>query len=144
MNDPPLKRLRTLRLISNSGSKNGIEGSSALAYIECLEKCKCGNDALQLLVRISDTIAYISPEDVPSVVKKLSERFTIETEAAVRAKILWIFAELGEVTNDSIEKTKIVNETAELLKNEESHRVKSQGLATLLKLGDYHRYYIYI
>ncbi|XP_043515700.1 integrator complex subunit 4 [Frieseomelitta varia] len=139
VNDPPLKRLRTLRLISNSGSKNGIEGSSALAYIECLEKCKCGNDALQLLVRISDTIAYISPEDVPSVVKKLSERFTIETEAAVRAKILWIFAELGEVTNDSIEKTKIVNETAELLKNEESHRVKSQGLATLLKLGDYHR-----
>lgn len=110
-----------------------------MAYIECLEKCKCGNDALQLLVRISDTIAYISPEDVPSVVKKLSERFTIETEAAVRAKILWIFAELGEVTNDSVEKTRIVAETAELLQNEESHRVKSQGLATLLKLGDYHR-----
>lgn len=131
-----------MRLISNSGSKNGTEGSSALAYIECLEKCKCGNDALQLLVRISDTIAYISSEDVPSVVKKLSERFTIETEAAVRAKILWIFAELGEVTNDSLEKTRIVTETAELLKNEESHRVKSQGLATLLKLGDYHRYYI--
>lgn len=74
----------------------------------------------------------------------MSERFAIETEAAVRAKILWIFAELGDVTNDSVEKTKIVNETAELLKNEESHRVKSQGLATLLKLGDYHRYHIHI
>lgn len=108
VNEPPLKRLRTLRLISNSGSKNGTEGSSALAYIECLEKCKCGNDALQLLVRISDTIAYISSEDVPSVVKKLSERFTIETEAAVRAKILWIFAELGEVTNDSLEKQELL------------------------------------
>ncbi|XP_076626373.1 integrator complex subunit 4 [Colletes latitarsis] len=139
VNEPPLKRLRTLRLTATTSSKNGTEGSSALAYIECLEKCKCGNDALQLLVRISDTIAYISPEDVPSVVKKLSERFTIETEAAVRAKLLWIFAELGEVTNDAAEKTRIVNETAELLRNEESHRVKSQGLATLLKLGEYHR-----
>ncbi|XP_076380143.1 integrator complex subunit 4 [Megalopta genalis] len=137
--EPPLKRLKTLRLASTSGSKNGTEGSSALAYIECLEKCKCGNDALQLLVRISDTIAYIPPEEVPTVVKKLSERFAIETEAAVRAKILWIFAELGEVTHDSTEKTRIVNETAELLRNEESHRVKSQGLATLLKLGDFHR-----
>ncbi|XP_029046253.1 integrator complex subunit 4 isoform X1 [Osmia bicornis bicornis] len=140
INEPPLKRLKTLRLAATPGSsKNGTEGSSALAYIECLEKSKCGNDALQLLVRISDTIAYISPEDVPSVVKKLSERFTIETEAAVRAKILWIFAELGQVTNDATEKTRIVTETSELLRNEESHRVKSQGLATLLKLGDYHR-----
>lgn len=139
VSEPPLKRLRTLRLASTTGSKNGTEGSSALAYIECLEKCKGGNDALQLLVRISDTIAYISPEDVPSVVRKLSERFAIETEAAVRAKILWIFAELGEVTNDAAEKARIVTETAEILRNEESHRVKSQGLATLLKLGDYHR-----
>ncbi|KAF7387888.1 hypothetical protein HZH66_010655 [Vespula vulgaris] len=139
INEPPLKRLRTLRLSATGSSKNDGEGSSTLAYIECLEKCKGGNDALQLLVRISDTVSCISSEDVPIAIKKLSERFGIETEAAVRAKILWIFGELGEVTFDVAEKARIVNETAELLKHEESHRVKSQGLATLLKLGDYHR-----
>ncbi|KAG5308748.1 INT4 protein, partial [Acromyrmex insinuator] len=139
VNEPPIKRLKTLRLLSTSGSKNGTDSSSALAYIECLEKCKSGNDALQLLVRISDAIAYIAPEDVPIAVKKLAERFVVENEIAVRAKIFWVFAELGEVTPDTLEKAKIVNETAELLRNEESHRVKSQGLATLLKLGDYQR-----
>ncbi|XP_015599164.1 integrator complex subunit 4 [Cephus cinctus] len=139
--EPPAKRLRTLRLSSTGGSKNGVgtEGSSSLAYIELLEKCKGGNDALQLLVRISDTVSYIPSEDVPLAVKKLAERYAVESEAAVRAKILWIFAELGEVTTDSAEKAHIVNETATFLKTEESHRVKSQGLATLLKLGDYHR-----
>lgn len=142
VNEQPAKRLRTLRLSSTTGTKNA-ESSSALAYIECLEKCKSGNDALQLLVRISDAIAYIAPEDVPTAVKKLAERFAVESEAIVRAKIFWVFAELGEVTPDTLEKAKIVNETVELLRNEESHRVKSQGLATLLKLGDYHRY-IYI
>lgn len=55
-----------------------------------------------------------------------------------------MFAELGEVTPDTAEKANIVNETAELLKNEESHRVKSQGLATLLKLGEYQRYVTYL
>lgn len=139
INEPPTKRLKTLRLLSTTGGKNASEGSSALAYIECLEKCKSGNDALQLLVRISDSIAYIAPEDVPIAVKKLTERFVVESEAAVRAKIFWVFAELGEVTPDIVEKAKIVNETAELLRNEESHRVKSQGLATLLKLGDYQK-----
>ncbi|XP_014468893.1 PREDICTED: integrator complex subunit 4 [Dinoponera quadriceps] len=139
INEPPTKRLRTLRLSSTTSTKNGTESSSALAYIECLEKCKSGNDALQLLVRISDAIAYIASEDVPIAVKKLAERFAVENEAAVRAKIFWVFAELGEVTPDIAEKAKIINETVELLRNEESHRVKSQGLATLLKLGDYQR-----
>ncbi|KAG5345371.1 INT4 protein, partial [Acromyrmex heyeri] len=96
VNEPPIKRLKTLRLLSTSGSKNGTDSSSALAYIECLEKCKSGNDALQLLVRISDAIAYIAPEDVPIAIKKLAERFVVENEIAVRAKIFWVFAELGE------------------------------------------------
>jgi len=133
-----------LRLSSTIGVKTCTESSSALAYIECLEKCKNGNDALQFLVRISDAIAYIASEDVPIAVKKLAERFVIENDATIRAKIFLVFAELGEVTPDVTEKSKIMNETAELLRNEESHRVKSQGLATLLKLGDYHRYIYHI
>ncbi|KAH0944626.1 hypothetical protein HN011_000325 [Eciton burchellii] len=139
INEPPTKRLKTLRLSSTTGVKTCTESSSALAYIECLEKCKNGNDALQFLVRISDAIAYIASEDVPIAVKKLAERFVIENDATIRAKIFLVFAELGEITPDVMEKSKIMNETAELLRNEESHRVKSQGLATLLKLGDYHR-----
>lgn len=115
------------------------DASSASAFIECLEKCKGGNDALQLLVRISDTLPHMSAEDVPNAVKKLIERYLIEQEAAVRTKIFWVLAELGENTPDKAEKTRIVNETINLLKNEKSHRTKSQGLATLLKLGDHNK-----
>lgn len=142
LTEPPLKRQRLLRHPSIGGIRNGAstDGSSALAFIECLEKCKGGNDSLQLLVRISDTLARMSQDDVPAAVTKLVDRFSIESEAAVRAKILWVLAELGEVTEDTTEKSRIVDETAKLLRTEESHRVKSQGLATLLKLGDHHRY----
>lgn len=134
--------MKTLRLLSSESGKNGLSGrgSAAMPIIACLEKCKGGNDILQLLVRLSDIIGQMDLEDIPMAVKKLSEIFVNEQETAVRTKILWIFAELGELANDPVEKTRIVNETTNLLKNEESHRVKSQGLATLLKLGDYNRY----
>lgn len=134
--------MKLTRLLSSGSGKNGTsgKGASALAYVECLEKCKSGNDALQLLVRVSDTIGQMSVDDIPIVVKKLSSRFEIEQEAAVRAKIFSVLSELGELTPDSHEKAKIVTETANLLKSEKSHRAKSQGLATLLKLGDCNRY----
>lgn len=135
-----MKRLKTLRLGTGTG-KNGVgaKNNPILPLVECLEKCKSGNDALQLLVRISDSVSQMTPEDVPTVVKKLVERFAIEKEPAVRAKIFWVFAELGELTNDPLEKTGIVNETVNLIKEEKSHRVKSQGLATLSKLGEYNK-----
>ncbi|XP_014214369.1 integrator complex subunit 4 isoform X2 [Copidosoma floridanum] len=137
--EPPVKCLKTLRLLSSGSGKNGAsnKASSALAYIECLEKCNDGNKALEFLIRISDTIGLMSAEDIPKIVKNLADRYKIEPEAAVRAKIFWVFAECGELMYDSVEKTRIVNDTAMLLKNEQSHRVKSQGLATLLKLGDH-------
>ncbi|KYQ52657.1 Integrator complex subunit 4 [Trachymyrmex zeteki] len=52
---------------------------------------------------------------------------------------LHLYYHVSFTFQNTLEKAKIVNETAELLRNEESHRVKSQGLATLLKLGDYQR-----
>ncbi|XP_012253006.2 integrator complex subunit 4 [Athalia rosae] len=142
INEAPAKKIRTLRLSTSTNNKNGTAGSdssSALAYIELLDKCKAGNDALQLLLRISDSLPQLQAEHVPIAAKRLAERFTNETEASVRAKILWLFAELGEVAEDAAEKANIIEETVNLLKNEESHRVKSQGLATLLKLGDFHK-----
>ncbi|XP_063973707.1 integrator complex subunit 4 [Diachasmimorpha longicaudata] len=137
--EPPLKRLRTLRLTTGKASTSTADGSSALAYVECLEKCKGGNDALQLLVRLSDTLSGMSSDDVPVTVTKLVERFHLETEAPVRAKILWVLSELGQVTTDPAVKNIIIDETARLLRSEESHRVKSQGLSTLLKLGDFNK-----
>ncbi|KAF7996987.1 hypothetical protein HCN44_005264 [Aphidius gifuensis] len=137
--EPPLKRLKSLRLLSSGKNGSGTDGSSALAYVEVLEKCKGGNDALQLLVRLSDTLSKMSSDDVPLTVTKLIERFNLESEAAVRAKILWVLAELGDVTVDVAEKIRIIDKTSSLLDNEESHRVKSQGLSTLLKLGDHHK-----
>lgn len=134
-----MKRLKTLRLPSSAKNGSGTDGSSALAYVEVLEKCKGGNDALQLLVRLSDTLSRMSSDDVPLTVTKLIERFSLETEAAVRGKILWVLAELGEVTIEVSEKIRIIDETARLLTKEESHRVKSQGLSTLLKLGEHHQ-----
>lgn len=74
VNEPLTKRLKTLKLFSTSGLKNGTDYCSALAYTECLEKCKSGNDALRLLVCISGAITYIAPEDVPIAIKKLAER----------------------------------------------------------------------
>ncbi|XP_046739283.1 integrator complex subunit 4 [Diprion similis] len=142
LNEPPVKKIRTLRRstsVSNKNSGASGDSSSALAYIELLDKCKAGNDALQLLLRISDSLAQVQSEDVSLAAKRLAERFANEPEAAVRAKILWVLAELGGVAEDPVDKADIVEETANLLKNEESHRVKSQGLATLLKLGSFHR-----
>ena len=144
--EPPLKRQRLLRYPSTGVSRNGTssEGSSALAFIDCLDKCKGGNDTLQLLVRISDTLCRVAQAEVPAAVTKLVERYAVETEAAVRTKILWVIAELGEGTNDTDEKLRIIEETAKLLRIDDSHRVKSQGLSTLLKLGGHHRYTIQI
>lgn len=147
LNEPPAKKIRSLRLSSSAGSKSGAtsgatsgDSSSVLVYIELLDKCKAGNDALQLLLRISDSLAQVQSEDIPTAVKRLVERFANEPEAAVRAKILWVLAELGEIVDDAGEKAHIVEETSNLLKTEDSHRVKSQGLATMLKLGNFHRY----
>lgn len=78
-------------------------------------------------------------EDIPECIKILTEKFQSEQDSTVRANILSVLAELGEASPDVNEKLRIIHEVVNLLKNEESHRVKSRGLATLLKLGDYNK-----
>ncbi|XP_014223343.1 integrator complex subunit 4 [Trichogramma pretiosum] len=138
---PLRKRIKLTKLISSIDGKNeNLYGAnSAMAYIECLEHSKSGNEAMNYLIRISDTLGKIKLEDIPTAVKKLTGRFQIELEAAVRAKILSVFAELGELTNNILDKTTIITETVNLIKNEKAHRVKCQGLATLYTLGDHNR-----
>ncbi|XP_044728880.1 integrator complex subunit 4 [Chrysoperla carnea] len=122
----PTKKLRLI--------KKALSNSSVSAYVGLLEKAKTSNEALQALLRISDS--DYDEVDLNEVIRKLSEHFKTETEAAGRVKILSMFAEIGlETTADSIY---IIDETISLLKTETSHKVLAQGILTCLKLGREH------
>ncbi|CAH1643280.1 unnamed protein product [Spodoptera littoralis] len=113
--------------------KKPLIGSSAAAFVGLLEKCKSSDEALQLLLRISDCLQF-QESDVEEAIKKLSEHFQSEEEAVVRVKILWLFCDIGlECPGANL--NNLIDETAHLIKNETSHKVIAQGIATLLKLG---------
>ncbi|KAJ8734961.1 hypothetical protein PYW08_014211 [Mythimna loreyi] len=123
---PPTKKLHLV--------KKPLIGSSAAAFVGLLEKCKSSDEALQLLLRISDCLQF-QESDVEEAIKKLSEHFQSEQEAVVRVKILWLFCDIGlECPGANL--NNLIDETAHLIKNETSHKVIAQGIATLLKLGN--------
>ncbi|XP_063392691.1 integrator complex subunit 4 [Cydia fagiglandana] len=122
---PPSKKLHIV--------KKPLIGSSAAAFVGLLEKCKSSEEALQLLLRISDCLQF-QESDVEEAIKKLSEHFQSEEDSVVRVKILWLFCDIGlecPVANLN----NLIDLTTLLIKNETSHKVIAQGLATLLKLG---------
>lgn len=98
-----------------------------------LDKCKTSNDALQLLLRISDCLQF-QESDVEEAIRKLAEHFQSEEGSAVRMKILWMFCDIG-LECPGADVNHLVEETITLLKNEESHKVIAQGVTTMLKLG---------
>lgn len=112
--------------------KKPVTGSSAIAFVNLLEKCKTSNDALQALLRISDCLEFESSH-IPEALKKLSDHYKVESESAVRVKVLSLFADIGCEPGADI--SVIVDETMLLLKNENSHKVIAQGITTILKLG---------
>lgn len=120
----PLKKLRLVKKL--------VSGSSAAAYVGLLEKSKTSNDALQVLLRISDSLKF-QEEDLADVIKKLGEHFQQENESAVRAKILSLFGDIGKEPGADVQG--IIEETVQLLKKEESHKVIAQGISALLRLG---------
>jgi len=120
----PLKKLRLVKKL--------VSGSSAAAYVGLLEKSKTSNDALQVLLRISDSLKF-QEEDLADVIKKLAEHFQQENESAVRAKILSLFGDIGKEPGADVQG--IIEETVQLLKKEESHKVIAQGISALLRLG---------
>lgn len=120
----PLKKLRLVKKL--------VSGSSAAAYVGLLEKSKTSNDALQVLLRISDSLKF-QEEDLADVIKKLAEHFQQENESAVRAKILSLFGDIGKEPGADVQG--IIEETVQLLKKEESHKVIAQGVSALLRLG---------
>ncbi|XP_013148418.1 PREDICTED: integrator complex subunit 4 [Papilio polytes] len=114
-------------------AKKPLIGSSAAAFVGLLEKCKSSEEALQLLLRISDCLQF-QESDVEEAIKKLSEHFQSEEESVVRVKILWLFCDIGlECPGANL--NNLIEETIHLIKNETSHKVIAQGIATLLKLG---------
>ncbi|GBP13015.1 Integrator complex subunit 4 [Eumeta japonica] len=114
-------------------AKKPLIGSSAAAFVGLLEKCKSSDEALQLLLRISESLEF-QESDVEEAIKKLSEHFQSEEESAVRVKILWLFCDIG-IECPGANLNYLIDETIHLLKNEASHKVIAQGIATLLKLG---------
>ncbi|XP_013196180.2 integrator complex subunit 4 [Amyelois transitella] len=115
-------------------AKKPLIGSSAAAFVGLLEKCKSSEEALQLLLRISDCLQF-QESDVEEAIKKLSEHFQSEEESVVRVKILWLFCDIGlECPGANL--NNLIDETIHLIKNETSHKVIAQGIATLLKLGN--------
>ncbi|KAJ2943877.1 hypothetical protein O0L34_g8201 [Tuta absoluta] len=113
--------------------KKPLIGSSAAAFVGLLEKCKSSDEALQLLLRISDCLQF-QESDVEEAIKKLSEHFQSEEDSVVRVKILWLFCDIGlECPGANL--NNLIDETIHLIKNETSHKVIAQGIATLNKLG---------
>ncbi|GLH06977.1 Integrator complex subunit 4 [Gryllus bimaculatus] len=120
----PLKKLRLVKKVVTSGS--------ASAYVGLLEKSKSSNDALQILLRISDSMKF-QEEELTDAIRKLSDHFQQESESAVRAKILCLFGDMGREA--SVDLQVIIDEIVQLLKKETSHKVLAQGISALLRLG---------
>ncbi|XP_058825412.1 integrator complex subunit 4 isoform X2 [Topomyia yanbarensis] len=120
---------KRIRLTSRKSSGVPV---SILAYVNLLEDTVNSNDALQVLIKISDSMQFDESE-FPEAVKKLVEHFRREPESAVRVKILSLFGDLACETG--IECPPLIDEVIGLLKGETSAKVISQGLCALERIG---------
>lgn len=99
-----------------------------------LETSRHSNDALQILIQISDNFKNSSGEELIESLRKLSDHFKRETESAVRVKLLALF---GDFSMDAaVDGVILVDEVVLLLKTETSPKVISQGLHSLYKIGE--------
>ncbi|KAL9696900.1 hypothetical protein quinque_000341 [Culex quinquefasciatus] len=106
---------------------------SILAYVNLLEDTAGNsNDALQVLIKISDAMLFDESE-FPEAIRKLVEHFRREPESAVRVKTLSLFGDLAAETG--IDCGVLIDEVIGLLKGETSAKVVSQGLYALERIG---------
>ncbi|XP_045472488.1 integrator complex subunit 4 [Harmonia axyridis] len=124
---PPLKKLKLVKKATPQSIGH------TLALISYLENCKKSNEALSILLRISDNISF-EAADFPDILKRLSDYFKNEKESAVRVKILSLLGEIGEYLH--ADKFLIIDEIILLLKGDTSHKVIAQGINTILKFGE--------
>lgn len=125
----PHKKLRITVKRSTSNAGPSIQTLSNL-----LEKTTNSNESLQLLTQISDSLSNSNTDDVFEAIRKIREHFKRETESAVRVKVLSLFSEFAQDSqNDG---NLLVDEVTLLLKGETSPKVISQGLHSLYKIGE--------
>ncbi|XP_075235890.1 integrator complex subunit 4 [Lycorma delicatula] len=128
---PPIKQFKKLRLI-----RRPVFESGAAAYIGLIDKCKSSNEALQLLMRISESLhlpMFFTEEDVAPTIRRLCEHFNNQKESTVRVKVLWLLGDIGCKSKGDI--ASIVDDILVLIKKEISHKVLAQAFNTLFRLG---------
>uniref|UniRef100_A0A1B0D7Z6 Integrator complex subunit 4 n=1 Tax=Phlebotomus papatasi TaxID=29031 RepID=A0A1B0D7Z6_PHLPP len=119
---------KRLRLIV----KKPAISTSITIFTGLLESASSSNDALQILIKISDALQFEEPE-MTEAVRKLSEHYKREQESAVRVKILALFGDFAAET--CYDGTLLADEVLGLLKSETSPKVICQGLHSLHKIG---------
>lgn len=111
-------------------------GTSIATYAGDLEATANSNDALQILIHISDALQY-TDEDISESLPKLSEHFRREKQSsAVRVKILALLSECITETG-VLDEAVLIDEILLLIKTEPSAKVVSQGLHSLYKIGNH-------
>lgn len=128
----PHKKLRLAVKRSTSNAEPSIQSLANL-----LETSRHSNDAIQILIQISDSFKNNAGDEVIDALRKLCEHFKREKESAVRVKLL---ALLGDFAMDaSVDGVILVDEVVLLLKTETSPKVISQGLHSLYKIGEHQK-----
>lgn len=151
--EPSTSKVRAHKRLRLSTRKWTNSGASIATYASLLETTTSSNDALQLLIQISDSLPY-TDEDITESIAKLSEHYRRETQSAVRVKILSLFSEWCNGTvvaltptdtsgtssssaNNPIDETILIDEICLLIRTESSAKVVSQGLHSLYKIGSH-------
>lgn len=109
--------------------------------------CTSSNDALQVLIQISDSLSsFVDEETIMDSIRKLNDHYKRETESAVRVKVLALISEFATDSAASINTsssgggnvdcTALIEEIIMLLRNESSPKVISQGLYSIYKIGE--------
>lgn len=89
---------RIYKRIRLTARKSAGTPPSILAYVNLLEDTQGNsNDALQVLIKISDAMLFDESE-FPEAIRKLVEHFRREPESAVRVKTLSLFGDLATET----------------------------------------------
>lgn len=101
--------------------KKANTGVSICTFTNCLETVQNSNEALQLLIQISDALQY-NDEDLPEAIQKICEHFRRETQSAVRVKILALLSEFA-TESCSVEGVTLVDDIVVLMASEKSPKV---------------------
>lgn len=96
-------------------------GASISTFTNCLDGVQNSNEALQLLIQISDVLQY-NDEDLPDAIHKICEHFRREQQSAVRVKILALLSEFA-TESCAVDGTVLIDDILMLMGGEKSPKV---------------------